>query len=146
MANFYAIGFDEVEKQFLNQSEAATKAVPLMLKAGATVLVEAQKNEIDILVRESKIRKKSVKTRSLGDLKKSIKSTKLKITRSEATIEVYPHGKDSDGTNNAEKGFTLEFGRTNMPAYPWMTIANAKSEEDVHKKMREIWENLNDGK
>lgn len=146
MAKISTKGFEDVERQFLRQSEIAVKAVPLMLDTGAAVLVEAQKAEVDILVKDAKIRKDISKTRSLGDLKKSIKSAKPKITTSEAYVEVYPHGKDSDGTSNAEKGFTLEYGRSNMPAYPWMTIANEKSEDNAHKKMLDIWEELNNDK
>lgn len=145
MANFNTVGLEEVEKQLLRHSEIATKAVPLMLKAGAEVLIEAQKAEVDVLVREAKIRKDASKTRSLGDLKKSIKATKVKNTGIEAHIEVYPHGKDRDGTDNAEKGFVLEFGHTNMPAYPWMETANEKSNDKLHAKMFEVWEGLNNG-
>jgi HK97 gp10 family phage protein len=145
MANFNTVGLEEVEKLFLKQSAIATKAVPLMLKAGAAVLVEAQRAEVDVLVREAKIRKDASQTRSYGDLQKSIKATQPKSSSVEAYIEVYPQGKDRDGTDNAEKGFVLEFGRTNMPAYPWMATANEKSHDKVHANMLEVWEGLNNG-
>lgn len=137
MAQFKTSGFEDVEKQFLKQSEIATKAVPLMLNAGADVLIEAQKKEVDQLF--------GVSQRSRGDLKKSIKKSKVNATSVNATITVAPEGKDSGGVRNAEKGFVLNFGRSNMPAQPWMDAANAKSEEKAHAAMLEIWEGLNNG-
>lgn len=138
MAKFNVVGFDEVEKQFLRQSEIATKAVPKMLEAGADVLVESQKQEIDKLFGISK--------RSKGELKRSIKKSKTNITSVGATIEVAPTGKDKNGTRNAEKGFVLNFGRSNMPAQPWMDCANAKSEDKVQAEMLKVWEDMNNDK
>ena len=45
MAKFNVVGFDDVEKALLARGEAVTPAVDAMLKAGAEVLVEAQKAE-----------------------------------------------------------------------------------------------------
>ena len=45
MAEFTTVGLEEVEKAFLRMEEAAVTAVPKMLKAGANVLVEAQRAE-----------------------------------------------------------------------------------------------------
>lgn len=137
MAKFNDIGFEEVEKQFLRQSEIATKAVPLMLNAGADVLVEAQRKEADWLF--------GISGRSKGDLKRSIKKSKVTSTSVNATITVAPEGKDSDGVRNAEKGFVLNYGRSNMPAQPWMDVANEKSKEKAHEAMLKVWEDLNNG-
>ena len=45
MAEFTTVGLEEIEKAFLRMEEAAVTAVPKMLKAGADVLVEAQRAE-----------------------------------------------------------------------------------------------------
>lgn len=137
MAKFNTTGFEEIEKQFLRQSEIATKAVPLMLNAGADVLVEAQRKEADRLF--------GISGRSKGDLVRSIKKSKVTSTSVNATITVAPEGKDSGGVRNAEKGFVLNFGRTNMTAQPWMDAANTKSEDKVHDAYNEVWEGLNNG-
>ena len=137
MAQFDTTGFEEIEKQFLKQSEIATEAIPLMLNAGADVLVEAQKKETDRLF--------GISSRSKGDLKRSIKKSKVVATSVNATITVVPEGKDSSGVRNAEKGFVLNFGRSNMPAQPWMDTANEKSEGTAHNAMLDIWEGLNNG-
>lgn len=137
MAEFNVIGFDEVEKELLKQTEDVKKAVPLMLEAGADILIEAQKNEVGRLFGVSK--------RAKGELKRSIKKSDVYHSSIEATITVAPEGKDSKGVRNAEKGFVLNFGRSNMPAQPWMDTANEKSKDKVHAKMKEVWEELNDG-
>ena len=41
---------------------------------------------------------------------------------------------------NAEKGFVLNYGRSNMPARPWFTAANEKAADDVVSEMRRVWE------
>ena len=55
-------------------------------------------------------------------------------------VEIYPNGKDKHGVRNAEKGFVLNYGRSNMPARPWFTAANEKAADDVVSEMRRVWE------
>lgn len=150
MAEFNTKGFDEVEKELLKQSEIATKAVPLMLEAGGEVLVDAYKEEIE--------KSYGISPRSKGDLKKSIKKSKVFSTSVEATITIAPEGKDSKGVRNAEKGFILEYGRGQgrraaksskktgrIAPTRWMERSNAKSEDKVHETMVKVWEGMNDG-
>lgn len=137
MANFNVKGFDDVEKQLLQQTEKAAEVIPLMLEAGADILVKAQQEEVDRLFGISK--------RSKGDLKRSIKKGKVKSATTEATITVAPTGKDSKGVRNAEKGFVLEYGKHGMQPQHWMETANIKSEAAAHEKMVKVWEEENDG-
>ena len=150
MAKFDVVGFDEVEKAFLNASENATRAIPLMLEAGAKILIQAQKEEIAAMDIIDK-----------GELMRSIKATKVKNDGVSAVIYVYPQGKDKNGVRNAYKGFVAEYGRseeksrknskkeikagtiTTQPARPWMRTANAKCEDAVHAAMGKVWEDVN---
>ena len=134
MAKFNTVGFDDLEKEFLKQSEVATKAIPKMLEAGAAVLVDAQKEEA-----------KTLKVEDSGDLIKSIKASKVKTTDIDSTITVAPTGKNHNGVRNAEVGFVNEYGTSKQPARPWMETANIKSEEKVHQAMVNVWEGMNDG-
>lgn len=140
MAKFNTLGFEDIEKQFFNMGEAAVKAVPLMLEAGAQVIVKAQQTEAAKL---------NISGRSKGALMKSIRSDQTKGNGSSRYREVYPHGVDKShtkkGVRNAEKGFVLEYGRSNMPAQPWMATANEKSADDVTEAMWETWEDVNNG-
>lgn len=134
MAKFNTVGFDDIEKEFLKQSDTATKAIPKMLEAGAAVLVKAQKEEA-----------KTLKVEDSGDLIKSIKASKVKTTDIDSTVTVAPTGKNHNGIRNAEVGFVNEYGTSNQPARPWMETANIKSEEKVHQAMVNVWEEMNDG-
>ena len=97
MAQFNTVGFDDVEKALLRREKAAVKAVPEMLKAGANVLVRAQKAEIE--------RMQIVDT---ADMMNSVKATPVKGNDVEQYVEVYPHGKDRKGVRNAEKAFIAQ--------------------------------------
>ena len=132
MAKFNTVGFDDLEKEFLKQSEVAAKAIPKMLEAGAEVLVKAQKEEA-----------KALKVENKGDLIRSIKATKVKQTDMDASITVTPTGKNKSGVRNAEVGFVNEYGTSKQPARPWMETANIKSEEKVHQAMVKVWEDMN---
>lgn len=140
MAKFNTVGLEDVERQFLQMGEAATKAVPLMLEAGAEVIVKAQQGEAGKL---------KISGRSKGALVKSIQADKTKGSGNAQYKEVYPHGVDRShtkkGVRNAEKGFVLEYGRSNTPAQPWMATANEKSAEAVTEAMWNEWEGVNGG-
>lgn len=128
MAQFNTVGFDDVEKALLRREKAAVEAVPEMLKAGANVLIRAQKAEIE--------RMRIVDT---ADMMKSVKATPVKGNDVEQYVEVYPHGKDRKGVRNAEKAFIAQYGKPNEPARPWLTSANEKCVDDVHDAMRAVW-------
>lgn len=134
MATFNVIGLDEARKQFLHASEVAIKAVPVMLKQGSDVVIAAQKREIQ-----------SMKLEDTGAMIKSIKASKVKLTPTDSIIIVRPYGKDKKGVRNAQKGFVAEYGKTNQVARPWMSVANAKCEQEVVNKMGKVWEDMNGG-
>lgn len=131
MARFEVNGIEGFEDKILKREAAATAAVPAMLKAGAAVLVEAQQTEI---------RSTFTSDRATGDLANSIKATSVKKSGETQKVEVYPHGKNRRGQPNATVGFVHQYGRSNMPARPWLTSANEKAAGEVQKAMRQEWE------
>lgn len=131
MAKFEVNGIEGFYDKLLKREAAATKAVPDMLNAGAEVLVKAQRNEVESTFKSDRV---------TGDLAKSIKSTPVKATAEGQRVEVYPHGKNRRGESNATVGFVHQYGRSNMPARPWMTAANEKASSDVQSAMRKKWE------
>lgn len=140
MAKMSTTGLEEIERQFLLRKEAAVKAVPLMLEAGAKVLIAAQ---------QEAAAKLNISRRSRGALVKSIKADKVKTKGSAAYVEVFPHGTDRShtkkGVRNAEKGFVLEYGRSNMPARRWMSTANEACADAVVEAQLQEWERVTDG-
>ena len=130
-AKFNVVGLDDVQEAMLRQDAIVEEAVPEMLKAGGAVMQKAQQEEI-------KTRFNS--RRSTGALLASIKVSAVKEIDGGKRVEIYPNGKDKHGVRNAEKGFVLNYGRSNMPARPWFTAANEKAADDVVSEMRRVWE------
>lgn len=137
MARIDINGFEDVERQLLQRTERAAKAVPKMVREGAIVLASAQIEEIKSMFGKS--------DRSTGDLAKSIGCAPIKTNSTGTFTTVYPRGKDSKGVSNATKGFVLQYGRRRMIARPWFTSANEKAAPKVHEAMRKVWEESQDG-
>lgn len=129
MAKFNVVGFEDVEKELLRRSRKAETAVPKMLKAGADVLIKAQK-----------MVSRGMGVYDTGEFHDSIKATKIKEKDGARYVDVYPQGTDSKGVRNATKGFIAEYGTSSIAARPWMSAANERYAEKVHKAMREAWE------
>ena len=144
MAEFNVVGFDEIEKEILRRSEAAQRIAPDMLKAGASILITAQKAEL---------RRISRGDRSIGTLADSIGMGKIRNSKDalKMYVDVYPQDDQPHGTpgfglgknkyvSNAQVGFTLEYGSSDMPSRPWMSVALQKSETAIHDAMITVWE------
>lgn len=130
MAKFKYQGLDDLMDAFNGEPERAARLAPKMLEAGAAIVVEAQKREIQAqgLV-------------DTGSLQKSIKATKVKNTAKDGyTTVVKPTGKDKKGVSNSYKGFIAEMGTSKLPARPWATAANEKCRDEVHDTMKKIWD------
>lgn len=141
MGDFTTVGLDDVAEKFLRMEEAATKAVPLMLKAGAEVLVKAQQDEAAAMgIKET------------AGFIQSIKATPVKGDETGRYVEVYPQGKAKHGNDRkgdksnvryATIGFVAQYGTSKTPARPYMTSANEKAHEAANNAMQEVWKGVN---
>lgn len=138
MGEFSTVGLEDIIKSFSQREAATVEAVPKMLKAGADVLVEAQKAEA-----------KAMGLNDTGGFVNSIKATSVKGDDTEKYIDVFPqgrarHGNDRKGDKSrvryATIGFVAEYGTSNQQARPYMTTANAKAHDKVVEEQRRIWE------
>jgi len=143
MGEFTTVGLEEVAEKFLRMEEAATKAVPLMLEAGAAVLVKAQQDEAAAMgIKET------------AGFIQSIKATPVKGDDTQRYVEVYPQGKAKHGNDRkgdksnvryATIGFIAQYGTSKIPARPYMTSANEKAHEEANNAMYEVWKGVNNG-
>lgn len=143
MGEFTTVGLEEVAQKFLRMEEAATKAVPLMLEAGAAVLVKAQQDEAAAMgIKET------------AGFIQSIAATKIKGDDTERYVEVYPQGKAKHGNDRkgdksnvryATIGFIAQYGTSKIPARPYMTAANEKAHQHTTDAMYEVWQGVNNG-
>lgn len=143
MGDFTTVGLDEVAERLLRMDEAATKAVPLMLEAGAEVLVKAQRAEAE-----------SMGIKETAGFIQSIKASPVKGDDTERYVEVYPQGKAKHGNDRkgdksnvryATIGFVAQYGTSTTAARPYMTSANEKASENVSAAMYEAWKGVNNG-
>lgn len=130
MAKFEFKGIEAIQEKLLRREAATTKAVPEMVKAGGDVIAKGQQEVVRGMFRGK---------RSFGDLASSIRKTKVSSRGSSTYVDVFPHGKNRRGERNATVGFVQQYGRSNMPANPWMTEANAKYADDAQKAMLDVW-------
>lgn len=143
MAEFNTVGLEDVIEAFGRREQATVEAVPKMLKAGADVLVEAQKAEA-----------KAMGIEETAEFINSIKSTAVKGDNTEKYVEIYPqgrakHGNDRKGDKSnvrfATIGFVAEYGTSSHAARPYMTTANEKAQEGVVAAQLEVWERETNG-
>ena len=143
MGDFTTVGLEEGIEAFSNREQATVEAVPKMLKAGADVLVEAQRAEA-----------KAMGIEETAGFINAIKATAIKGDDTEKYVEVYPqgrakHGNDRKGDSGNVRyttiGFVAEYGTSSQPARPYMTTANAKAQDKVVAAQLEEWEKATNG-
>ena len=128
MAGFHMTGTGGVRRALAELSALAERAAPDMLEAACAVLVQAQ--------RESVRRKGLIETGALLD---SIRAGPLQETPDGWSREIWPQGRDRNGTENAVKGVLLEYGTAKRPPAAWMREANALAEERAAEAMGCVW-------
>ena len=140
MGEFNTVGLEDIIDAFSRREAATVEAVPKMLKAGADVLIEAQRAEAQ-----------AMGLNETGGFINSIKATDVKGDDTEKYVEIYPqgrakHGNDRKGDKSkvryATIGFVAEYGTSSHAARPYMTVANEKAHEKVVEAQRSIWESL----
>lgn len=143
MGEFTTVGLEEVAQKFLKMESAAVKAVPLMLAAGADVIVQAQQEEAEAMgIKET------------AGFIQSIRATAVKGDETEQYVEVYPQGKAKHGNDRkgdksnvryATIGFIAQYGTSKIPARPYMTAANEKAHQQTTDAMYKVWQGVNNG-
>jgi hypothetical protein len=133
-----ATAFDGLVHELLTHGDRTETIVPKMLKAGAAVLIDAQKVELR-------------RVGSSGALANSLVEGKISKTRDGAGMRInvniagnQPHGHPRKGkrgpVSNAQVGFMLEYGSSKQAGRPWLSAANKKAESAVNDAMRKVWE------
>ncbi len=112
MANFHVQGIDDLAKGLKLLGQETGPMAEDMLRAGAVIMIGTWNRVI--------IARGHVDT---GAMLKGVKATKIKKNKDgDLEIQVYPQGKDKDGTRNAEKAFLLHYGWKSNAATkgPWV--------------------------
>ena len=88
MGEFNTVGLEDIIDAFSRREAATVEAVPKMLKAGADVLIEAQRAEAQ-----------AMGLNETGGFINSIKATDVKGDDTEKYVEIYPQGRAKHGND-----------------------------------------------
>lgn len=130
MARFEIKGMDETIAEMKRMGEITGPTTDRMLLAGA----EQMKTEwVNAINRYDHVDTGAMR-RSVGYAKKP------KEIFGGKTLDVYPRGKDKQGTRNAEKAFVLHYGRKNMTASHFVDAAETEGEQRATAAMVRVWD------
>lgn len=106
MATFDVSGIDEAVKALNLAADQIKKLAPAAALAGGQAAAELLSGAAPVRT---------------GQLSGSMKIDGPHTSVANGTyVDVYPDGRRADGERNATVGYVLEYGRSNMPARPWM--------------------------
>lgn len=71
-----------------------------------------------------------------GDMQKSVKA---KRSKKDASVEIYPHGKDRHGVRNAQKAAILHYGSSSIKGDRFVDDIEEKGEEKAVEAAEEIY-------
>ena len=109
MASFNVQGIDELVEALEMEAERVDRNGPNAAMAGARVAIEAMEQTVPVRT---------------GGLKGHIKAKGPMYNSVDGHhADVFPTGKDKHGERYETIGFVQEYGRSTMPAHPWMRPA-----------------------
>ena len=135
MAMMSFSGMEEILADMNRMGKAAGDTARRMTEAAAEETIKAWKNSAE-----------THGHRKTGAMIDSIGHTAIKEKSGTVTTEVYPQGKDKNGTRNAEKAFILHYGRSNLKGDHWVDDAEAAAEGPATERMEQIWDEMIQGK
>ena len=146
MAKFNTVGVEDFLRSLERYGKRASDAIPDLLNAGADVAQEAMEST-------------AAWQDDTGQLRGSIKRSKVYRRGSASYIELYPSGRTADGQRLEEIGFVLEYGRgassftrvtksgktktyvlQPMPPHPWLRPAIEDNAGSILDAMQAEWE------
>lgn len=129
MARFDVTGMDAVLQEMARMDQLTGRVADEMLMAAAGIMTEAWQSAISA---HGHI--------DTGAMFKSVGPTRPTTKGDVRTLTIYPQGKDSSGTRNAEKAFIAHFGRTHQRGTGFVTEAESSGEEPALTAMVAVWD------
>jgi len=139
MAKMIEGSFVALELEIQKRVSGSERALRAALNAGADIMVAAHKKAIRKYVKGK---------RSTGTLENSIAKSKVKSKDIRMSIDVLPQGEQphcnsgedkKDNVKNAQVGFTLNYGRSDMSARPWFSEANYEAYDKIRDEMERVF-------
>lgn len=130
MADFEFKGIDDFIEE-LKQLENLEEIAPKMIDEATPIVKKNMKKYIHEAANRGY---------ATGTLENAVNATKAKVNNYGYFAAVLVRGKDEKGVRNAEKLAYLEYGTGKQTAHPIMEKVVNDSEDDVIKKMQEVFD------
>lgn len=128
MARMTYSGTEEIMDELFRESEKLErKATEMLGKAGEVVVKSWQ----DVIEEHGHV--------DTGDMKNSVRASKIKKNGDAYTSSIYPHGRDRKKQSNAEKAFVLHYGSSKIKGDHFVDDAEERAEDAAEAAMEEIW-------
>ncbi len=124
-------GLDETVEQMIRMGQLTGHVADEMLMAGADEMKIAWQNAITMY--------DHIDT---GDMKRKVGYNKMpkSVMESKKLLEIYPQGKDKQGTRNAEKAFVLHYGKSREDGSHFVDKAETDGEPKAAAAMEARWD------
>lgn len=110
----------EVERLEMKATEMLGEAGKIVVKAWKDVITE--KGHVDT-----------------GDMRDSVRASKVQKSGGAYICSIYPHGKDRKKQRNATKAFVLHYGTSRIRGDHFVDDAEVRSEEASMEAMERAW-------
>ena len=131
MATFNVTGLEEIIRDLQRMGDESKEVAEKMLLAGADVVRWEWQHAI----------KEKGHIGETGDMIISVKpDRRIKEYGGVMQITVYPRGKDSTGTRNAEKAFIAHYGRIHQDGTGFVDLANERAQAPAWSAMEAVWD------
>ena len=138
MARMETDGLDKLINEMQRMGQDSGKVAEVMVDAAVAEIRDAWKESAEKAWPHKSGTKKAL--RDTGDMIDSIGSPDPAIhTGTGIYRDVYPQGKDSKGTRNAEKAFVLNYGTSRVEPTYWVDEAEAAAEPKIQERLEKIW-------
>ena len=128
MARMEFSGTEEMMDALFAESEKLEKRATEMLGKAGEVVVKAWQ---DVIEEHGHV--------DTGDMKNSVRASKVKKTGDAYTSSIYPHGRDRKKQSNAEKAFVLHYGTSRIRGDHFVDDAEERAGDAAEAVMEEIW-------
>lgn len=128
MARMEFSGTEEMMDALFAESERLERKATEMLGEAGKVVVKAWQ---DVIEEHGHV--------DSGDMKNSVRASKIKKNGDAYTSSIYPHGRDRKRQSNAEKAFVLHYGTSKIQGDRFVDDAEDRASEAAEQAMEEVW-------
>ena len=129
MARFDTSGLNDLVKDMTKMGQRSGAMAEAMVKTAGMEIRDSWKRTAE----KHKYRKTGAMIDSIG------MPEGVQTIGDSSFVDIYPQGKDKNGTRNAEKAFILHYGTSRIRPSYWTDEADDASEPVVGEKLDNMW-------